>query len=144
MLLVPRPVALLYSKVARDGTALLNASGPASRAKHRPAGWPVGAPSLALLAPRTGARWTRAGDCVLWNGSINGGSPAMVDLHGAVTHPLVVLTALLWGSIVGAKVTLVICLFLGGLAQWWLAHLPSILPVAQSPFSSCVRSRRSS
>ncbi|MEI6778503.1 MAG: hypothetical protein WCK70_16520 [Chloroflexales bacterium] len=70
--------------------------------------------------------WTwlfQCGDCVLWNGSIKGGSPAFIDLHGAVTHPLVVLTTLLWGFVVGAKVTLVICLFLAGLAQWWLARI---------------------
>jgi hypothetical protein len=68
--------------------------------------------------------WTllfRCGTCVFWNGFSGGGSPAFVDLHGAALHPLTVLTTLIWGVVNGGKVTMVICLFLAGLAQWWLA-----------------------
>jgi hypothetical protein len=41
----------------------------------------------------------QCGLCVLWNGSINGGSPAWVETLGAIVHPLVVLPILIWGVI---------------------------------------------
>lgn len=89
-----------------------------------PSTWPAGIEFP--MATQGHIVWTwlsRCGDCALWNGSVNGGSPALVDLHGAVSHPLVILTTALWGMVVGAKVTLVICLFLAGLTQWWLARI---------------------
>ncbi len=61
--------------------------------------------------------------CVLWDGSINGGAPAFTELHGAVLHPVVVITSVLFGAINGAKITLLITLFMAGLAQWWLARV---------------------
>jgi hypothetical protein len=64
---------------------------------------------------------THCGTCVFWNGFTSGGSPAFVDLHGAVLHPLTVLTTLIWGVVNGGKVTILVCLFLAGVAQWWLA-----------------------
>lgn len=61
--------------------------------------------------------------CVLWDGSINGGAPAFTELHGAVLHPVVVITSVLFGAINGAKITLVVTLFMAGFAQWWLARV---------------------
>ncbi len=66
---------------------------------------------------------SRCNLCVLWDGSINGGAPAFTELHGAVLHPVVVITSVLFGAINGAKLTLVITLFMAGLAQWWLARV---------------------
>ena len=68
--------------------------------------------------------WTllsRCGTCVFWSGLANGGSPAFVDVNGSILHPLTVLTTLIWGVVNGSKVTMVTCLFLAGVAQWWLA-----------------------
>ena len=64
---------------------------------------------------------SRCGTCVFWNGLANGGSPAFVDVNGSVLHPLTVLTTLIWGVVNGSKVTMLACLFLAGVAQWWLA-----------------------
>ena len=63
------------------------------------------------------------GSCVFWNGTVNGGFPAFVDLQGATLNPVVILTTLLLGVINGSKIVLVTSLFLAGLAQWWLARL---------------------
>lgn len=62
------------------------------------------------------------GTCVFWNGFINGGAPAFVDTLGAVLHPLVVITSLLFGTINGSRVVLVCSLALAGISQWWLAR----------------------
>ncbi len=70
--------------------------------------------------------WTwinTCGLCVLWNGALNGGYPAFVDLHGAQLHPLVIASSLLWGLTLGAKVTFVASLAMAGLGQWWLARV---------------------
>ncbi|HEX9372600.1 MAG TPA: hypothetical protein VF897_16430, partial [Roseiflexaceae bacterium] len=93
----------------------------------------------ANLSPRTAPRgieyyiliqsnhvWTRfeqCGWCALWNGSVRGGAPAFVDPHASLLHPLVIVTTLLFGVIVGSKVALVCAFFLAGLAQWWLARV---------------------
>jgi hypothetical protein len=37
-------------------------------------------------------------------------------------HPLVMFPTLFWGVLKGAKISLVIALWIGGLAQWWLAR----------------------
>ncbi len=69
--------------------------------------------------------WTqlaRCGWCALWNGSVRGGAPAFVDVHGSLLHPLVALTTLLWGVIPGAKLALVAAFWAAGAAQWWLAR----------------------
>jgi len=78
--------------------------------------------------------WTllpQCGDCVLWNGFANGGSPAFVDMHGVVLHSIVVITTLLWGPINGAKITIVASLALAGLVQWWLAKALGLGRVAR-------------
>jgi hypothetical protein len=69
--------------------------------------------------------WTRAqecGWCALWNGSLKGGYPAFVDLHGSALHPLIIITTLVWGVINGTKVALLTSFWLAGVAQWWLAR----------------------
>jgi hypothetical protein len=70
--------------------------------------------------------WTRfaeCGACALWNGSVRGGAPAFADPHASLLHPLVIVTTLLFGVIVGSKLTLVGAFFCYGAAQWWLAHV---------------------
>lgn len=76
------------------------------------------------MAIQTHFIWTellRCGSCMLWNGAINGGSPAFAELHGAVLHPLVIVPTIIWGGINGAKIGLIGALAMAGLAQWWLA-----------------------
>jgi hypothetical protein len=70
--------------------------------------------------------WTRfqkCGLCAMWNGSIQGGSPAFSDAHGSMLHPLIVITTFLAGVTNGAKLALVSAFLLAGLAQWWLSWL---------------------
>ena len=64
---------------------------------------------------------SQCGTCVYWNGYVNGGAPAFIELHGAVLHPLVIITTLLWGVVNGSKVVILISLVTVGLSQWWLA-----------------------
>ena len=63
----------------------------------------------------------QCGSCMLWNGFLNGGMPAFAELQGAVLHPLVILTTLLWGVANGSKVIVVVSLIGSGAASWWLA-----------------------
>jgi hypothetical protein len=86
--------------------------------------WPTGR-ELGLVI-RTHYIWTllpRCGDCILWNGFFNGGGPAFAELQGAVLHPLVILTTLLWGLVNGTKMLLVASLIMAGWAQLWLARV---------------------
>ena len=69
--------------------------------------------------------WTRfaeCGWCALWNGTERGGHPALVDMHGSMLHPLVVISTSLWGVLNGAKLTLVLSFWTAGIAQWWIAQ----------------------
>lgn len=63
----------------------------------------------------------QCGNCVLWNGFLNGGMPAFAELQGAVLHPLVILTTLLWGVTNGSKIVAFMSLIISGVAVWWLA-----------------------
>ncbi len=70
--------------------------------------------------------WTslaKCGTCMLWNGSVNGGSPAFADLYGATLHPLIIFTTLIFGAVNGAKLVIVASLVMAGIAQWWLARV---------------------
>lgn len=85
--------------------------------------WPWGAEFPMVVLPNY--IWTllsRCGDCVFWNGYINGGYPAFAELHGAPLHPLTIITTLLQGPINGVKTNLILHLALAGFAQWWLAR----------------------
>lgn len=62
------------------------------------------------------------GLCALWNGGINGGMPALAETYGSLLHPLVVLTTLIWGTVVGAKLAVVGAFWLAGTAQWWIGR----------------------
>ena len=78
--------------------------------------------------------WTwlfKCGLCVLWNGSINGGSPMLADVFTPILHPGLVLPVLLWGGINGAKITLVVSAIMAGLAQWWLGKVLGLGSVAR-------------
>lgn len=63
----------------------------------------------------------KCGTCVFWNSQLNGGMPAFSDLLGAVLHPLVILTTLIWGVINGSKIIIIISLIISGFAMWWFA-----------------------
>jgi hypothetical protein len=78
--------------------------------------------------------WTQlreCGTCALWNGGINGGYPALADLFSSKFHPFVFIPTLLWGTIVGAKVAIVLSFWLAGAAQWWLARTMQLGRVAR-------------
>jgi hypothetical protein len=68
------------------------------------------------------AQLRECGLCALWNGGVNGGYPALADLFSSKFHPLVALPTLIWGSIAGVKVTIVLSVWMAGAAQWWLAR----------------------
>lgn len=69
--------------------------------------------------------WTRAatcGLCALWNGTSQGGAPMLVDVHGSMLHPYVVISTVLFGVINGTKITVIASLMTAGFGQWWLAN----------------------
>jgi hypothetical protein len=68
-------------------------------------------------------RLLECGACALWNGSVRGGVPALVDVHASLLHPLPALSVLLAGVPNGMKLAVVGALALGGLAQWWLGQV---------------------
>lgn len=61
------------------------------------------------------------GTCALWNGQVRGGNPAFIDPNADTFHPIVAVPALLAGTLQGFKLTIVLCLVMGGVASWWLA-----------------------
>ena len=69
--------------------------------------------------------WTQlraCGLCALWDGGINGGAPALVDLFSSRLHPLVAIPTLIWGVIPGVKVSVVLALWMAGTAQLWIGR----------------------
>jgi hypothetical protein len=86
--------------------------------------WPAGSGmGIKLLGHYFWPALQQCGACALWNGTLNGGRPALADVFGSQFHPLVMVTTLVWGVMGGAKLALVACLALAGVAQWWLARL---------------------
>ncbi len=86
--------------------------------------WPFGAEVGVTM--QSHFPWTalpKCGLCALWNGWINGGSPTLADVYGAVAHPLVVGSVISFGLVNGAKFILLVSLILAGFAQWWLAKV---------------------
>lgn len=78
--------------------------------------------------------WTRlrdCGACALWNGSIQGGYPALAELHAGILHPVAAAMVLLLGVPVGLKVATAVALFSAGLAQWWIARSLKVGRVAR-------------
>jgi hypothetical protein len=65
--------------------------------------------------------WGDCGSCIFWNGTMDGGDPAFANLQGSALHPVTILTTLVAGVINGSKLIMLVALFMGGIAQWWLA-----------------------
>lgn len=87
-----------------------------------PHAWPFGSEfGLSVQSYFAWQNLTQCGDCAFWNGALNGGAPTLVELHGAIAHPLVVIPTVLWGAINGLKIAIVGSLAMAGVAQWWLA-----------------------
>ncbi len=79
--------------------------------------------------------WVRlreCGLCALWNGSVRGGYPAVVDVHAGLLHPLPALTTFLVGVPSGMKLALAGAFVLAGLAQWWLGYVLGLGRVART------------
>ncbi len=72
------------------------------------------------------------GLCFLWDGYLNGGQPTFAAVQGAPSHPLIILTTLIWGAVNGAKVTMIVSLILAGIAQWWLAKALGLGSIART------------
>jgi hypothetical protein len=88
-----------------------------------PLAWPIGREFGFQIQPHYFIlNLKQCGLCALWNGGLNGGWPALADPFGSHLHPIVAIPTLLWGTIIGAKVSVVIALWLAGIAQWWLAR----------------------
>jgi hypothetical protein len=84
--------------------------------------WPVGGEfGFQLQSHRFWDSLRECGLCALWNGKINGGYPALAETYGAPLHPLVAVTTLGWGTVVGARLIVVYSFCLAGVAQWWMA-----------------------
>ncbi|MBL8090539.1 MAG: hypothetical protein KF758_12705 [Anaerolineales bacterium] len=64
----------------------------------------------------------KCGLCAMWNGFQRGGFPAFADIQGSMLHPVVIITTVLFGVVNGVKVTIVVSLWLAGMAQWWIAR----------------------
>jgi hypothetical protein len=78
--------------------------------------------------------WTNiktCGLCGFWNGSMRGGSPALVSPFPSMLHPIVAIPTLVWGVPVGAKLALIGAFFLGGVGQWWLGYVLGVGRVAR-------------
>ena len=89
--------------------------------------WPIGADfphDIQLFS--TWQNFLHCGDCVLWNGNINGGSPAFADMESPVLNPFYIVAMIVWGTVNGSKMLLVLSFFLAGLGQLWLGRVLSI------------------
>lgn len=79
--------------------------------------------------------WERLRDCglcALWNGSVRGGYPAVVDVHAGLLHPLPAVTTFLFGVPSGMKLALAGAFVLAGLAQWWLGSVLGLGRIART------------
>jgi hypothetical protein len=71
------------------------------------------------------------GDCIFWNGTINGGAPAFADMFTPVLNPFFAIFTMLLGVINGAKALLIFSFILAGLAQLWLGRVLGLSRVAR-------------
>lgn len=71
------------------------------------------------------------GTCALWDGSIAGGSPAMLDTSSDFLHPIIAPALLLFGTIEGSRVAVFLTVTLGGIGSWWLARVLGTSSVAR-------------
>lgn len=79
----------------------------------------------------------KCGLCALWDGSMEGGAPALADVLSSKLHPIVAVFTLFLGTVNGAKLSLVFIFFLAGVSQWWLAKELN-LGVVGRVWSSCM------
>ena len=94
--------------------------------------WPAGGGwGTKLLGHHFWPMLQQCGLCALWNGSHDGGRPALADVFGSQFHPLVIITTLLWGVIGGAKIAIIGILAMLGIAQWWIARVLKLGRVAR-------------
>jgi hypothetical protein len=103
-----------------------------------PATVPLGREYLSITAPHH--FWTRlqeCGMCALWNGSLQGGVPAVPDPFASTLHPLVMIGVLGWGVTVGSKLALAGGFLMAGLAQWWLGRVLGLGRIA-CVWSACL------
>lgn len=99
---------------------------------------PTGREFLSVIQSHHLWTWVQqCGACALWNGSLQGGAPALVELHGSPLHPVVIVTTLLFGVVNGAKLALVAAFIMAGFAQWWLARILGLGRVARV-WSACM------
>jgi hypothetical protein len=59
------------------------------------------------------------GDCILWNGLLNGGSPTLGDSIGGPLHPVLFTLIVGFGVHNGIKYALLAALIIAGWGQWW-------------------------
>ncbi len=76
-------------------------------------------------------RVLQCGDCVFWNGLLNGGSPTFGDSIGALLHPVMAVIMLIFGVTNGIKVAMLASLIMGGFGAWWLAKVLDLKPVTR-------------
>jgi len=79
-----------------------------------------------LSAIQTHEMWLtfqHCGWCFVWNGAADGGFPAFVDPYGSALNGVVIVTTLIYGVTGGASITILLCLWIAGFAQWWLAKV---------------------
>ncbi|HUI89919.1 MAG TPA: hypothetical protein VLX61_14470 [Anaerolineales bacterium] len=85
--------------------------------------WPIGGEFGHQI--QSNYLWTqfeKCGWCAVWFGSEQGGFPAFVSIPTSMLHPIVALATLTLGVVNGVKVTLLVSLWLAGVAQWWIAR----------------------
>ncbi|MCJ7717111.1 MAG: hypothetical protein MUO54_11420, partial [Anaerolineales bacterium] len=86
--------------------------------------WPIGREfGIQIISHDFWNQIQECGVCAIWNGNINGGSPALADPFGSAFHPFVMISTLLFGIVNGVKVATLLTLWLAGLAQWGIAYL---------------------
>jgi hypothetical protein len=71
------------------------------------------------------------GDCVMWNGSINGGAPAFADVFTPVLNPFFIFATMALGAVNGAKALIILSFILAGLGQLWLGRVLGLSRVAR-------------
>jgi len=86
--------------------------------------WPIGREfGIQVISHNFWNQLLECGSCAFWNGSINGGFPAMADTFGSAYHPLIMISTLLFGIVNGVKVATILILWIMGISQWGIAHI---------------------
>ncbi len=86
--------------------------------------WPIGREfGVQIVSHDFWNQIQECGICALWNGSINGGAPALADPFTSAFHPLVMITTSILGIVNGVKIATILLLWVAGIAQWGIAYL---------------------